>query len=121
MSIVLNSKTYNSIGFNANGQSVFKETSAGVAAGFSYLTSKVSTSTGKADSTVKWNLSMPIVATVDSSCSCAGSVLRTDYIRVEASFGSGSPAVERTDALARLRALVLTTEFENSFLSLNQP
>lgn len=60
MSIVLNGKTYNSIGFNANQQSVFKETSAGIASGFSYLTSKVGTGTGKSDSTVKWNLSMPM-------------------------------------------------------------
>lgn len=120
MSIVLNSKTYNSVGFNANGQSVYKETSAGVPSGFSYLTNKVNTGTGKTDSTVKWNLSLPVIATADSACSCTGSLLRTDYIRVEATFGASSPLAERTDLLARLRALVLTPEFENSFLSLTQ-
>lgn len=121
MAIVLNSKTYNAVGFNANGQSVFKETSSGVPAGFSYLTSKVGVGSGKGDTSVKWNLSLPIVATTDSACACSGGLLRTDYVRIESTFGSGTPLAERTDVLARLRDLVLTPEFENSFLGLTQP
>jgi hypothetical protein len=119
--IVLNSKTYAGIGFNQNGQSVFKETSAGVPSGFSYLTEKTSTGTGKSDSTVKWNLSLPVVATVDSDCSCAGEVLRTAYVRLEISFAASSTAAERTDVLDRLQDLVLTSQFIGSLTNLDQP
>lgn len=119
--IVLNSKTYSGIGFNQNGQSVFKETSAGVPSGFSYLTEKTSTGTGKSDSTVKWNLSVPVIATADSDCACSGDVLRTAYLRLEVSFAAGSSLVERTDVLDRLQDLVLTTQFIASLTNLDQP
>lgn len=118
--IVLNSKTYAGIGFNQNGQSVFKETSAGVPSGFSYLTDKVTTGTGKSDTSVKWNLSVPVIATVDTDCSCAGDPLRTYYVRIEVSIPAGSSAVERTDLLTRIQALVATSQFEGSIEDLNQ-
>ena len=37
MAITLNSKTYNFIGFDRNGVSIYQETSAGVPTGYSYL------------------------------------------------------------------------------------
>lgn len=118
--IVLNSKTYAGIGFNQNGQSVFKESSAGIPSGFSYLTDKVNTGTGKSDTSVKWNLSVPVIATEDTDCSCAGDTLRTSYIRIEVSVGAGSSAAERTDLLARIRDLVGTTQFGGSITALDQ-
>lgn len=119
-SITLNTKVYTGIGFNQNGQSVFKEVSAGVPSGFSYLTDKVTTNTGKTDSTVKWNLSIPIVASADSDCSCAGDVLRTYYVRVEVTAPAGSTAEERLDVYTRLKDLVATTAFSDSVKVLNQ-
>jgi len=118
--IVLNSKTYAGIGFNQNGQSVFKESSAGVPSGFSYLTEKVNAGTGTADSSIKWNLSIPVIATEDSDCSCAGSLLRTYYARVEVTIPAGSTAAERTDLLARVQNLVDTTQFADSVRDLTQ-
>jgi hypothetical protein len=120
MSITLNSKTYNGIGFNSNGQSVFNETSAGVPSGFSYLTDKVNAGTGKTDSTVKWNLSIPVIATVDSECACAGGVLRTYYVQVGVTIPAGSTAAERADLLKRIQDLVLTTQFAGSINNLVQ-
>lgn len=119
--IDLNSKTYAGIGFNQNGQSVFTEQSAGSPSGFGYLTGKVTTATGKTDSTVKWNLSLPVIATASSECSCVGDVLRTYYVRMEVSIPSGSSAAERADLLARLQGLVQTAQFTGSLTGLIQP
>lgn len=120
MSITLNTKIYNGIGFNPNGQFVYSETSGGVASSFSYVTNKVTVGTGKSDSTVKWNLSLPVVATADSECSCAGSVLRTDYARIEVTVPAGATAAERLDLEKRISDLVASPEFKASISALKQ-
>lgn len=121
MSITLNTKVYNPVGFNQNGQFVYSETSGGTPSSFSYLTAKVVTGTGKADSTVKWNLSLPTVATTDSDCSCAGTVLRTDYVRIEFTEPAGITAAERTDLWTRVKDLVSVAEFQAAVKDLTQP
>ena len=123
MSIVLNSKTYNFAGFDHNGVSVYKVTSSGVPGGFSMLTCKVSTpATSKADAKVMWRLTMPILATADSSCSCEGSVLRVyRYDDGKVTIPSGSLAAERADFLARVQSLTGTAQYAASFTSLTQP
>lgn len=120
MSITLNTKIYSFTGFNQNGQSVYKETSGGIPSSFSYLTDKVNTGTGKSDSTVKWNLSIPVTVTEDSSCACTGDVLRTNYVKVDVSIGAGSPLSERTDLWTRLRDLIASPEFKASVENLVQ-
>lgn len=121
MPITLNTKTYDNVGFNQNGQFAYSEKSAGIPSGFSYLTSKVGTGTGKSDSTVKWNLSLPIVATSDSDCSCAGDVLRTSYIRLEITLPAGSQLAERQDLRLRLKDLVASAQFIAAIDNLVQP
>lgn len=121
MSIELNTKIYTWRGFNQNGQGLYSEQSGGVPSSFSYLTSKVNTGTGKSDSTVKWNLSIPIVVTSDSTCGCTGDVLRTYYVRVEVTEPAGSSAAERTDVATRIKDLVASPEFQASIMNLTQP
>lgn len=128
MSIILNSVTYNWAGFDPSSTSRWTATAGGLATSFANLTNRVTI--GGVDSKngvktarmskVKWRLNTPTIATADSDCACVGSVLRTYYIDVAADFDPTATSAERTDALARLRALVLTTEFENSFLNLAQ-
>lgn len=120
MPITLNTKVYNSIGFNANGQSVYSETSGGVPSSFSYLTDKVSAGTGKSDSGVKWNLSVPVVSTADSECSCAGSVLRTYYGRFDFTLPATSTAAERLDFYNRVKDLVASAQFKASITDMTQ-
>lgn len=117
----LNGKTYAPIGFNQNGQMVYAEKSAGVPGGFSYLTSKVNTGTGKQDSTVKWNLSIPIVAMTDTDCACAGEVLRTIYASISFTTAPGSTTAERTAAEDVVNDLIATTQFKQSVIALTQP
>lgn len=121
MPITLNSKIYDNVGFNQNGQFVYSEKSSGVPSGFSYLTAKVNTGTGKTDSTVKWNLSIPVVATTDSDCACSGDVQRNYYVRLEITEPAGSTSAERADVLARIASLVGATQFTASVTSLVQP
>lgn len=121
MSIVLDSKTYTFSGWNQNQQALYSEKSGGVPSSFSYLTAKVNTGTGKSDSTVKWNLSIPIVATVDSECACAGDVLRTYYVRIEVTEPAGSTLAERENVHDCLTNLVAAPEFQSSIEGLVQP
>lgn len=117
---MLNDKVYSGIGFNQSNQWVYKEVSAGVPSGFSYLTTKTTTGTGKTDSSTKWNLSIPVIQTGDTSCGCAGEVLRTTYLKFDASFAAGSTAAERLDAYERLVDLVASPAFKASLVDLTQ-
>lgn len=123
MSLVLNGKTYDFAGFDQNGVSTFKETSSGIPGGFSYVTCKVTTpNTTKADSQVKWRLTMPILASEDSSCACEGAVLRMyRWEDGKSVIPSGSLLAERQDFLARVTALVATTQYIASVNNLVQP
>lgn len=122
MSIVLNSKTYNFIGFDRNGTSVWQETSAGVPSGFSYLTCRVMSGQGTSDTKVRWRLTMPIVAAVDSSCSCTGAVLRTyRYDEGRVDVPASSLSAERTDFAARLKDLHDSTAYGTSITTVTQP
>lgn len=121
MSVTLNTKVYDNVGFNSNGQFVYSEKSGGTPSSFSYLTTKVAVGSGKADSVVKWNLSVPIVATTDSDCACTGEILRSSYVKIEVSLPAGSSAAERTDVRARIASLVAATQFVDSIEDLTQP
>lgn len=128
MSITLNSVAYNWVGFDPSGTSRWTSTAGGVATAFSNLTARVTIggySDGKSMSPrmskSKWRIQIPVIAAEDSECSCVGTVLRTAYVEVSADFHPAATLAERTDALARLRSLVLTTEFESSYLDLSQP
>lgn len=121
MSISLNTKVYNVVGFNQNGQFVYSETSSGVPSSFSYLTAKASAGTGKSGSTVKWNLSIPVAALTDSDCACAGDVLRAYYTKFDVTIPPGSSAAERADLYLRIKDLVASPQFKASIEGIAQP
>lgn len=127
MSIVLNGKTYAFAG-NNSGVSSYMETSAGVRSGFSSLTAeaRLAPTGGSPKGTppkdhVKWKLNVPFVAEEATACACPGNVLDTEAVVLDMSGSQGLTLAQRTDVLARLRALVLTTEFANSFLYYTVP
>lgn len=126
MPITLNSVVYNWTGFDRSGTSRWSATASGVASGFSDLTNRTTfgNATAKSEaalSKVKWLVKIPVVATEATPCSCPGAVLRTAYLTILGDFGASATEAERVDALARLQALVLTTEFSDSFVKLSQP
>jgi len=121
MPITLNTKVYDNVGFNSNGQFVYSEKSGGTPTSFGYLTAKVNAGTGKADSTSKWNLSLPIVATVDGPNHSAGDVIRTYYVQIHVTEPPGSTSAERTDIRLRIKSLVDTAQFIGSVVDVSQP
>ncbi len=125
MSITLNSVVYNWSGFDQSGTSRWTATAGGLASAFSNLTARVTLgqvkdSKNQSQSKVKWRIQIPVIATEDSACGCVGNVLRTSYQDIAADFAATATLAERQDALARLRGLVLTPEFEASYTSLTQ-
>jgi hypothetical protein len=122
MSITLNSKVYNFTGFDKNGVSIFNEVSAGVPTGFSYLTCRVTTPNGTSDSTVRWRLTVPVIATDDSEGVPIGSLLRTmKFEDGKVSLPSTGTAAERDDMQTRITALTATAQYIASIENLVQP
>lgn len=122
MAITLNTKVYNFSGFDQNGVSVFQEVSGGVATAFSYLTCRVQPGNSGKDSTVRWRLTMPIVAATDSECGCAGTVVRTfRYEDGRSVIPATATLAERTDFQVRVKDLAACAQFIASYKDLVQP
>lgn len=121
MSITLNSKVYSYDGMTNQAISQYSDRSGGVPSSFSPLTSKVEDGSASSNTKVRWKLKVPVVATVDSDCSCAGSLLREYITDIVVTVPPGSTATERTDLEARISDLVASAEFSASIISLIQP
>lgn len=116
--IVLNSLNYVGSGI-LNGVSFFWERSKGLANAFSPLSARVNMTKDK--SNVLWKLNVPVTATADSPCGCAGDVVRTTYVDVNTRMDRAATAAERADVLARIRDLVASTQFASSITDLDLP
>lgn len=111
--IVLNSHNYAWANWTPTGLSRFAFAGA-VVSGTSNLTfgnkTTSKTVTGQAV------LSIPVVSTEDSECGCTGTILRQLYTTIRRDCAPNATAAELTEGLARLRSLVLTSQFENWFI-----
>ncbi|DAD52430.1 TPA_asm: coat protein [ssRNA phage SRR5466725_19] len=122
MAITLNSKTYNFIGFDRNGTSVYQETSGGFPTSFSYLTCRVFPSSAKGPAKVRWRLTMPVVAPADTGFTQAGTILRTfTYDEGRIDVPGDSASAERTDFSARITGLAANAQYLASITALTQP
>lgn len=122
MAISLNSKTYNFAGFTAPLYfTQYWERSGTYATSFSPLTVKVDAINKAGQSKVRWKLKVPIVATESTECACVGSVIDEDIVDIVITNGKGTTSARRADILARVQALVLTSEFTGSVNNLVQP
>jgi len=119
--ITLNAKAYTWAGYNPQQFGSWRNTASGVPSDFSYLTGAVTMGGAKTSSHVKWNLAVPHIATAATSCSCPGGLLGTDRVRIHVELYPGSTDTERADILARIRSLVLTTDFANSITTFTTP
>lgn len=122
MAITLNSKTYNFIGFDRNGVSIYQETSGGFPTSFSYLTCRVIPATGKQPAKSRWRLTMPVVAPADTGFTAAGTLLRTyEYDEGRVNIPADGTSAERTDFAARITALAAVAGYVSSITTLTQP
>lgn len=120
MSITLNSKVYNFAGFDTQQLSNYVNRDAGIPTGFSRLTNRVDDGQGSANTKVRWKLKVPVVASVDSECSCIGALLRDYTVDIVVTVPPGSTSAERTDLQTRITDLVASPEFSGSITNLIQ-
>lgn len=101
--VTLNTKTY---GFSSdqNGLVTMLETSGGIPTGFSPFSFRLDApKSGGQVYRASWNLALPVVATVDSDCTCVGQELRRYAFRSEALIPVTSTTAERTDFGLRIK------------------
>jgi len=94
----------------------------GTPGAFSLLTESVQSpsATGKVFR-AQFKLSVPIVATASTACSCAGDVLRTGNVEVTFLLPNTSTTAERTDLYLRFKDLVASGIFSDAIENLNIP
>lgn len=123
--VVLNTKTYTYASDQA-GIITWLERSGGIPSGFSVLTASLNgPSNPSKDDAGPWrmqlNLKLPVVATVDSSCACIGSVLRYEQARVTVEIPNSGTTAERTDFGLRIKDLMADAQVQAMFASLTRP
>lgn len=119
MSITLNSLVYDFDGYDRNGVAVYTDRSGGVPTSFSVLTFQAEQKQDYTRLTIR--LSVPVVSTESSACSCPGSVLRTSRMSVVFDIPNSGTAVERTDLEQRIEDLVGSAQFSAFLINLVKP
>lgn len=107
MPLTLNTKTYAGAGV-ANGVTSYVERSAGVASGFSTLTSSL-----RIDSMVRGKvvLTLPLIAPEATACACPGDVVKSGEAQILIRLDKKLTTAERTDLRLRLKDLVASAQF----------
>lgn len=107
--VTLNTVAYSPAGSNG-GIVTWVNRSGGVSASFSKLTQGYATQSGARQVTkATYRLAIPVVATADSTCSCAGSLLRTSSAQIDFWIDPNSTLAERTDLFLRIKDLAAST------------
>lgn len=114
--LVLNTKTYTGPALDNAGRKTWWERSLGVAALFGRIVGRIVISDA---ARVKWTLNQPLPQPEGGAVCCGPQDVRQNFVGINATFDPSSTVAERTDTLRRLQALVLTTQFEGSFINLD--
>jgi hypothetical protein len=110
--VTLNSVVY-APGGTHNGISIWTNRSGGFGASFTNLKEEF-VQPAKGDVVrMKFSLDIPIVATTDTACGCAGTLERTSTCQISVWVPQSSTAAERADLLARITSLVASAPFTN--------
>lgn len=107
MPFTLNTKVYSGAGV-ANGVARYVERSAGIASGFSTLSSSLKIDT-KVRGMIK--IDLPEISAESSACSCPGDILRQSGVDISIRLDPKAPATTRTDLRLRLKDLVASAQF----------
>lgn len=104
-SVTLNTVVYSPAGLK-NGVASWISRVGGVLAGFSKLTQSYKDPTTGTQTKIDFNLSIPVLATADSTCACVGDVIRTNSAVLSFWVAGTSTLAERTDLYLRVKDLV---------------
>lgn len=117
--VTLNSVVYAPAG-TTNGVSSWYNRSGGSGASFSKLSEKVTAPSGTTPVVRElFTLDVPVVATEDTACVCAGGLLRTSTVQISVWVPQNSTSAERLDLFARITDLVSSTPFQNAVKNLD--
>lgn len=108
--VTLNTVVYNKAGVSG-GVAQWISRVGGVLAGFSILRGTFKSPTTGTQTKIDFNLSIPVVATTDNSCSCAGDLLRTNSATISVWVAGTSTLAERSDLRLRVKDLVNSQMF----------
>lgn len=106
--VTLNTVVYSPAGLLA-GVAKWINRTGGILAGFSILTQRYREPTTGAQTKIDFNISIPVLATADSTCACEGSLLRTNSASVSFWVAGTSTLAERTDLYLRVKDLIATS------------
>ena len=119
--IVLNTKTY-AFSSDQGGIITLLDQSGGIPNGFSELTiSLTPPQKGGAVYRAKFGLGLPVVALVDSSCSCVGAIQRFERGSMTFDIPVNGTLAERTDFALRAKDLLANVQIQALLASLTRP
>lgn len=117
--VTLNTVVYDPAGAN-NGILTWVNRVGGVLNSFSKLTQGFVTNSGARKLTkASFRVEVPVVATADSTCSCAGAVLRTSSAQIDFWVDPNATLTERTDLFNRVKDLAASTLVGDTVKDLN--
>lgn len=118
-SVTLNTIVYDPAG-TTNGVAKWVNRVGGILNSFSMLTQRFLTGAGARSLTkVTFRVEIPIVSTVDSSCNCAGTVLRTNSVQFDYWIAADATATERLDLFNRAKDLAASSLVGDNIKDLN--
>ena len=118
-SFTLNTVVYDPAGA-PNGRPLWVNRTGGILNSFSEVTQDYREAVGGLKlTTASVKLKVPVVATTDTSCTCAGNVLRLGQAEVIVKLAPDSTLAERTDLYLRLKDLVNSSYFIGMIENLN--
>lgn len=117
-SVTLNTVVYTAAGVKA-GVANWISRAGGILAGFSLLKQQFREPVSGTQTKIDFNLSVPVLATTDSACGCAGTLMRTNSVTISVWVAGTSTLAERTDLYLRLKDLVATSMFSDAVENLD--
>lgn len=117
--VTLNTVVYSPNG-SQNGIVNWTNRSGGYGASFSVLTQGFVVNSGARKLTkVTYRVAVPVVATDDSACTCAGALLRTSSAQIDFWIDPGATAAERLDLFNRVKDLAASTLLQSAVSDLD--
>jgi len=116
--VTLNSVVYTPNG-TTNGVTSWANRSGGYGNSFAYLKEKFTTPAKGDVVRMEFDLTLPIVATTSTTCTCEGEVLRTSTVKVSIWVPANSTAAERTDLWVRIKDYMASAPVSNGVQNLD--
>lgn len=109
--VTLNTVVYNPAGTASGRTNWVARAGDGIISSFSTLWQSFKLPTTGKQIKIDFQIAIPVTASADSQCSCAGELLRTNTATVSVWVADSSTTAERTDLYLRLKDLIASATF----------